>query len=229
MTGGTAQDDIAEVTITVPTTTEPADDTRLVVVEEGSAVGAERTIDVVGATIKDVEPDTIRAVPGATVFVFGKGFSEGSPGDVVATAGTLPLEATERSDTKLTLKVGTVPMVGAPVAGDARLRITIREAGTASTPVKLSTGSIQKVVPSTISLAAPTLVSIAGSDFGERRGEVRIGQWQLEEPIAWKDTVVQGTLDAANVPAIYDTPTEVGVMVVPPGRAPIVSTVNVKK
>jgi IPT/TIG domain len=231
VTAGTARDDISTIEITVPTDTKPAAETQLVVVPEGSAVGAERAIEVLGPSITEVQPASIPAVEGTKVRVFGEGFGDAPAGTLSARLGSLRLTHVQGdawTDTEIELTVGAVSDPGATVTGQVPLRIRIGEVAVAQKTVALAAtaSSITEVVPSTIGLAPESVVSVIGSGFGDE-GEVKVDNWPLED-VAWRDTLIEGKLKVDPVPPGFDTERTLRLLVAPSGRPPVAKDVKVR-
>lgn len=234
VTAGSARDDVSRVRITVPKTTKPAPDTRLVVVPEGSAVSAERVIEVLGPKIDQVQPGTIPTVAGTPVLVFGEGFGDlqPPPNEVRATLGTVTLDVGSWSDSRIDFRVSDVSGVGTQRSGPADLRIAVTGVGIAQTPVTLvaSATVIESVVPPTITLTGGPVISVVGQGFGgpQSSGEVLVGAWPLVE-LDWRDELIRGTLQVDPVPEEFKEETPVSLVVRPKDRPHAAKEVKVRK
>jgi hypothetical protein len=236
VTSGTAAHDVNTVALTVPSTTKPNEQVRVVVAPEGSTTSVDTRIDVIGPTIDQVQPTTIPAVPGTEVLVFGEGFGDNPPSEenIKATLGSIPLTADEAewSDTRIAFKVGSVSGIGAQRSGPSELRVTIKGRGSTAAAVTLAAfaSTIETVVPTTIQLSSATPVTVVGHGFGGASGgEVRLGDWLLTG-VTWRDELITGTLPAVEpVPDGYDQAKKVPLTVIPTDRPPLAKDVAVIK
>jgi hypothetical protein len=231
VTAGTARDDISTIEITVPTDTKPATETQLVVVPEGSAVGAERTIEVLGPSITEVVPSTIGLARECVVSVIGSDFGDEGEAKVDnwlledVTWGDTLIEGKLKVDpvppgfeTERTLRLLVAPSGRPPVAKDVK----VKSAAAAT--------AISDVLPSPISLSSHgTAVTVVGSGFGgdASKGKVKIDRWELVD-VTWTDSMIEGTLSVQPIPQGFDVEKTVRLLVTPTDRPPAARQVKVK-